>query len=47
MKVSGQRHATAHFTPGERPAGTHWVEGSVGPMREKVSYILTYSKNRI
>jgi hypothetical protein len=25
MEVSGQLHATSHFTPRERAPGTHWI----------------------
>jgi hypothetical protein len=31
MGVSGQRHAPAAFTPGERTPGTYWTGGWVGP----------------
>jgi hypothetical protein len=31
MGVSGQRHAPAAFSPGERTPGTHWAGGWVGP----------------
>jgi hypothetical protein len=31
MEVSGQLHAPARFTPGERAPGTHWIGGWVGP----------------
>jgi hypothetical protein len=31
MGMSGQRHAPAAFSPGERTPGTHWTGGWVRP----------------
>jgi hypothetical protein len=31
MEVSGQLHTPDLFTPRERPPGTHWTGGWVGP----------------
>jgi hypothetical protein len=39
MKVSGQLHAPAAFSPRERAPGTHWIGGWVGPRAVQVAVV--------
>jgi hypothetical protein len=44
--VSGQLHAPAALSPGERTPGTHWIGGIVGPrtrlvfVEKRLKYVL-------